>query len=317
MARSLSPDIEAAIQRTAQQTGVDPKTLRTFVLIESGGDPYGVTGSYKGLMQLSKGEFEKNGGKGQDIFDPEANLAAGATKLKAESADFERRYGRQPTPADLYMIHQQGAGGSAAHWANPDAPAWQNMASTAEGQNKGEGWAKQAIWGNIPDADKARFGSVDNVTSKDFVGLWNNKVARFSGDPVDATAAAAPVKVAAAPVDPWPIEGPALPASKGPSAQPFSMAALANVGSSQPAQATAPAAPTAPASPSFFGSLADSSSSSSQAQSPLGTADEQKADEQALFESQSQNIAGVAGRKPIDLARLASILQSRARLGTA
>jgi hypothetical protein len=50
------------------------------------------------------------------------------------------------------------------------------MYSTGEGQEKGPGWAKKAIWGNIPDALKARYGSVENVTSKDFMDIWKAKV---------------------------------------------------------------------------------------------------------------------------------------------
>ena len=32
------------------------------------------------------------------------------------------------------------------------------MYSTAEGQRKGPGWAKLAIWGNVPNDLKAQFG---------------------------------------------------------------------------------------------------------------------------------------------------------------
>jgi len=175
MSRQFKPEIEAAIRQAAERHGIPVETLRTFARIESGGDPRNITGSYKGLFQLSNGEFSKHGGSG-DIFDPVANANAAAAKLKAESADFERKHGRAPAASDLYMVHQQGAGGYAAHMANPSAPAWRNMASTAEGRQKGEGWSKAAIWGNVPDQLKAKFGSVDNMTSKDFVDMWASKV---------------------------------------------------------------------------------------------------------------------------------------------
>jgi hypothetical protein len=177
----LSPQIEAAIQRAAKAQGVDPARLRAFVLIESGGNPNNTTGSYKGLLQLSGNEFAKHGGQGS-IYDIDANLNAGALKLKAEAADFERQYGRPPTAGEVYLRHQQGAGGAAAHWRNPDAPAWQNMASTAEGRQRGPGWARKAIWGNVPSDVRSQYGSVDNITSRQFTDLWNTKVARFGGD---------------------------------------------------------------------------------------------------------------------------------------
>jgi hypothetical protein len=46
---------------------------------------------------------------------------------------------------------------------------------TGEGRQKGERWAKAAVWGNIPDQYKATFGSVDNVTSRDFINMWAAK----------------------------------------------------------------------------------------------------------------------------------------------
>jgi hypothetical protein len=174
----------------ATQYGLDPSTLRAFIHIESGGDPRAQTGSYKGLLQLGPDEWSRYGSG--DIWNPTDNLNAGAAKLKAESASFAAKYGRAPTPADLYMVHQQGAGGYDAHMAAPDAPAWQNMASTAEGQQKGARWAKRAIWGNVPDDMKPQFGSVDNVTSKAFTDLWAQKVARLGGAPAPAPASDAP-----------------------------------------------------------------------------------------------------------------------------
>lgn len=192
--KRFAPEIEAAIDRHARANGMDPATLRAFVAIESGGNPNLVNRyGYSGLLQLQPREM---GGAGS-VLDPEANLAVGARKLKGEADAFAAKYGRQPTAADLYLIHQQGAGGAAAHMANPDAPAWTNMAGTGEGRQKGEGWAKRAIWGNVPDDVKAQYGSVENMTSRQFMDLWANKVARFGGQaqppaPMGPPAAAAP-----------------------------------------------------------------------------------------------------------------------------
>lgn len=187
MARRMDPQTEALIQRAAQRAGIDPGTLRTFVLIESGGNPNLVNKyGYSGLLQLSRGEFSRLGGQG-NILDPEANLATGALKLRQEANDFKSRFGREPTASELYLMHQQGVGGSAKHWANPDRPAWQNMLDTGEGRQKGENWARRAIWDNVPDDVKRQYGNVDNLTSRDFVKLWDQKVARFSGQPIPAS----------------------------------------------------------------------------------------------------------------------------------
>lgn len=173
--------VNAAIASAAEKHGVDPGLLATFARIESSGRPGAQTGSYKGLFQLSDSEFRKHGGEG-DIFDAGANADAAARKLKAEAASFELQHGRAPTALDLYLVHQQGEAGYASHMARPDAPAWENMAGTGEGRQKGASWAKKAIWGNIPDDVKKRFpDGVESVTSQDFMNVWGEKVQRMGG----------------------------------------------------------------------------------------------------------------------------------------
>jgi hypothetical protein len=163
------------IEKHANRVGVSSSWMKKIMRIESGGNASNVTGSYKGLFQLSDKEFKSHGGSG-NILDPEQNIMAASNKLARDKLAFKERHGKDPSLTDLYMVHQQGEGGYAAHVANPDRPAWQNMLSTGEGKQKGEAWAKKAIWGNIPDQAKKQFGSVENVSSKDFVGLWGDKV---------------------------------------------------------------------------------------------------------------------------------------------
>lgn len=177
----FSQRINDAINNAAVKAHLDPGLLGAFAAIESGGNPGARTGSYKGLFQLSLSEFQKHGGQG-DIYDPQANADAAAEKIAQEAQEFEARYGRPPTATDLYLTHQQGVAGYAAHMANPDAPAWENMYSTGEGRQKGPNWAKRAIWGNIPTDVRSQFpGGVDSVTSRDFINIWDNKVRRFAG----------------------------------------------------------------------------------------------------------------------------------------
>jgi hypothetical protein len=162
------------------------------VQIESGGNPNARTGSYKGILQLSQSEFERYKPRPDaSIWNADDNLAAGAAKMKAEGALFAENFGHQPSGFDSYMIHQQGLAGYSTHLANPNAPAWQNMLSTGEGRQKGEAWARVAIWGNIPNRYKATFGNVDNVTSRDFIAMWAARYGRGaapSGMPASTTA---------------------------------------------------------------------------------------------------------------------------------
>lgn len=169
------------LDTVAAEHGIDPDMLSRIARIESSGNPNARTGSYKGLFQLSDQEFNKYGGG--NIYSAADNARAAGAKIAAETAQLRQTLGRDPTATEIYMVHQQGPAGFAAHSADPDAPAWQNMASTGEGRQKGAGWARQAIWGNIPDQFKQQFGSVDNVTSRAFMDMWRQKV-EGSGAPL-------------------------------------------------------------------------------------------------------------------------------------
>lgn len=174
--------IQGKIEAEAQRQGVAPQTAVAIAAIESGGDPLAVKGSYRGLFQLSQDEFTRFGGQG-DIHGDE-NIRVGVASLKAKAGAFREEFGRDPTPTDMYLMHQQGEAGYRAHLANPDAPAWQNMLSTAEGRRKGETWAKSAIWGNLPESAQRFFGSVENVKSADFINVWQQRV---QGIPYEGT----------------------------------------------------------------------------------------------------------------------------------
>ncbi|MBK9156748.1 MAG: hypothetical protein IPM11_01230 [Micropruina sp.] len=191
----FAPDVNSAIDKAAAANGLDAGMLRRFAQIESSGNPGAVTGSYKGLFQMSDAEFAKHGGG--NIYSADDNANAAARKIRDEAASFKRRFGRDATATDLYMQHQQGVAGYAAHLANPNAPAWENMLGTAEGREKGGAWAKAAIWGNIPADVKAQFpGGVETVTSAAFVNVWRRKVDGYASATV-ASAALTPEQAAA------------------------------------------------------------------------------------------------------------------------
>lgn len=166
--------VRSTIEKVAKETGFDVNRLKGMVSIESGGRSGQTTGSYHGLLQLSKAEFAKYG-KG-DIENDEDNLRAGVAALQDKEAKFATQFGRKPSATELYLMHQQGEGGLRAHEAAPNSPAWENMASTREGQQKGDAWAKKAVWGNVPSDMKRQFGSVDNMTSAEFMAVWQHKL---------------------------------------------------------------------------------------------------------------------------------------------
>jgi len=165
------------IKRASNAFGLDFNFMKAVAKIESGFDPKQRTGSYIGLFQLSKYEFNKFG-SGQ-IVDPRDNAVAAAYKIITEGILFEWVTHKKPTLSDLYLIHQQGWEGAAEHIRRPDRIAWKSMCATSEGMEKGEKWCKRAIWRNTVPAVKRTWKSVDKLTSGAFVGMWRERVAHF------------------------------------------------------------------------------------------------------------------------------------------
>src|SRR5712672_1626805 len=165
------------IKRASDAFGLDFNFMKAVAKIESGFDPKQRTGSYIGLFQLSKYEFNKFG-CGQ-ILDSRDNAIAAAYKVITEGILFEWVTQKKPTLSDLYLIHQQGWEGAAEHISQPDRIAWKSMCATSEGREKGEKWCKRAIWRNTLPAVKQAWKSVDKLTSEAFVGMWRARVAEF------------------------------------------------------------------------------------------------------------------------------------------
>ena len=165
------------IKRASDAFGLDFHFMKAVAKIESGFDPKQRTGSYIGLFQLSKYEFNKFGSG--PILDPRDNAIAAAYKVITEGILFEWVTHRKPDLNDLYLIHQQGWEGAAEHISQPDRIAWKSMCATSEGREKREKWCKRAIWGNTLPAIKAAWKSVDKLTSGAFVGMWRERVAHF------------------------------------------------------------------------------------------------------------------------------------------
>lgn len=174
------------IKRVADVLGLNFTFMKTVAKIESDFNPQQRTGSYIGLFQLSRKEFERYGSG--DIRVSRDNTVAAALKFMTESILFETFTHRKPTLDDLYLIHQQGVDGAAEHISHPGRLAWRSMCATDEGKEKGEKWCKRAIWGNTLPAIKRVWKTVDNVTSAAFVGMWQQRVSHFYSRYSDATA---------------------------------------------------------------------------------------------------------------------------------
>lgn len=150
----MSPqEIQALIRRRAIEYGIDPTHALTMASIESSFNPRAGAGKdYQGLFQFGKNEWKKYGG-GADIFDPDAQMAAYA-KYQGDIANtMKGALGRDPTPQELYLGWQQGAGGASSLLKGADKPVGQLTTIANITAN-----------GGAPD-----------MTGGQFAGMWHNK----------------------------------------------------------------------------------------------------------------------------------------------
>lgn len=153
----MTPDeIKSLIRKRAVEAGIDPTHALTMASIETGGtfDPKSVNkaGTHKGLFQFGPGEWKTYGG-GKDIFDPNAQLDAYFKYQPAIQATMRSVLGREPTPQELYLGWQQGAGGASSLLKGADKPVGQ-----------------LTTIGNI-----TANGGTPNMTGGQFASLWGNK----------------------------------------------------------------------------------------------------------------------------------------------
>lgn len=186
----------------------DPYTARLFQ-IESGGNPNATTGSNRGLGQFGPAEEAQFGLNDQNRTDPAAQAAAVQREAVLHSGVLSKALGRDPTPGEMYLTHQQGiAGGPALLTADPSQPAWQVIRPFY----KSDAIAQKAITGNIPGNDPLARASAGDITAGDFRNMWVSKFERGlpQGAPQQAASAQpnAPVPAAAAPGAPPAASGP-------------------------------------------------------------------------------------------------------------
>ena len=162
------------IQKAASLYGLDVAMMMSIAKVESNFNPRARTGSYKGLFQLSDYEFKKYGDG--SIWDARDNARAAAHMFLVQAEQFKWAVGHYPDYAERYMVHQQGIQGAIEHYTHPERVAWQSMCATDEGLLKGEQWCRKCIWRNLFPRWKRTFGSVEKMSSGDFVSLWTGRI---------------------------------------------------------------------------------------------------------------------------------------------
>jgi predicted GIY-YIG superfamily endonuclease len=171
---STTGDPHDEIRQAASLYDVDLAMMMSIAKVESNFNPRARTGSYKGLFQLSDDEFEKYGDG--SIWDARDNARAAAHMFLVQAEKFKWALGHYPDYAERYMVHQQGILGAIEHYTHPERVAWQAMCATDEGVLKGEQWCRKCIWRNLLPQWKRSFGSVEKISSGDFVSLWTGRI---------------------------------------------------------------------------------------------------------------------------------------------
>lgn len=151
---------------SAMPGGFSASGLGRTIQIESGGDPNAENGDHIGLGQFSAKTWEAYGAGG-DRKNAADSIAATQRYAAANAKYLRGRLGRPPTDAELYLAHQQGAGGATKLLLNPDA----NAASLV---------GKAAIVGN---------GGTEDMTAAQFTAMW---AAKFDGSTPAAIAETPP-----------------------------------------------------------------------------------------------------------------------------
>lgn len=146
-----TPDF-AALEK---QYGLPAGYLERTAMIESGGDPnaQNPNSSAGGMFQFIDSTAKQYGLT--DKTDPFASADAAARLASDNRAYLVKALGREPTAGELYLAHQQGAGGAAKLLAAGNAPASSVVGGDAVGLNGGN----------------------SGMTAADFAGKWTNKFA--------------------------------------------------------------------------------------------------------------------------------------------
>lgn len=166
-ASNLRRHNQQIIAEEARKAGIDPSIMLAMAHIETGGSfnerAKNPGSSASGLFQFMKGTRGRYGLDGNTVFDARKNAAAGARMLNENRAFFRKRFGLEPSAGELYLMHQQGAGGASALLSNPNALAIDVLTRAHRGNRR---LAAEIIRKN---------GGRMDMTAGQFSSRWINK----------------------------------------------------------------------------------------------------------------------------------------------
>lgn len=187
MGTPLSGPVPQMIVQQAQTAGVQPIVALTWAARESnlGAAADDPGNSHTGVYQMGPNEFAAAGGKPEERGDVAAQVRVGVSSIPRTMAVASAALGREATPFEGYLTHQQGAsGGPTLLKADPNANVVDALAP-AYGGNRAQAIA--AVVGN---------SGTTNMTAGQFVGIqrvkYQDAEASVGGIPQPNTAAPPP-----------------------------------------------------------------------------------------------------------------------------
>lgn len=127
--------------------GFSPYGLARTIKIESGGNPNAKNGNAEGLGQFMPATWDQFG-QG-DRKDPQQAILATQRYAAANAQALKGVLGRDPTDAELYLAHQQGAEGAERLLTNPNARAGSLVGDAAIRNNGGDPNAPAFMFTNM------------------------------------------------------------------------------------------------------------------------------------------------------------------------
>ncbi len=162
--------VDAAIHQVANGDPVLQEYLHATVVIESG-DKSAAKGADPNAYNSGSGaagawQFIPSTAAAYGLSDPHnpVEAAKAALKLREDNrSTFVSAVGREPTNAELYGLHQQGAGGFSELMKNPNGNVVDVLAKAYDGSR---GTAASAVTGNAGKTD---------MTAGQFASMWTGK----------------------------------------------------------------------------------------------------------------------------------------------
>lgn len=196
-------DMQRIIAEEATKLGFDPNLALAMAWHESKFSPKAWNPDTKaaGLMQIVRKFHNDYGVNDTTVWDPRTNVRQALKMRQQDINSFKRRYHREPTPGEVYMMHQQGLGGFYKMYDNRNRRAVDVLGQAKVFKNGGNAsmTVEQFMRLHTREIDqnysKAAGGQVG-------IGVLNTGDLDIQGDKVAAPRSSEPVDIAIDPI-PW------------------------------------------------------------------------------------------------------------------